>query len=113
MSYERNFGNVTYNVLFNPPLYLVTQIDAPADVATMPIYVDNQGPFGGVAGVTKTIPAGSLRHVDQNIETAYAHFYGLSFQHEVLPALVAKVEYSGSKGRKLYDLADPNKRGRR
>ena len=27
ISYERNFGNVTYNVLFNPPLYLVTTID--------------------------------------------------------------------------------------
>ena len=28
MAYERNFGNVTYNVLFNPPLYLVATIDA-------------------------------------------------------------------------------------
>ena len=26
--YERNFGNVTYNVLFNPPQYLVATIDA-------------------------------------------------------------------------------------
>ena len=34
MAYERNFGNVTYNVLFNPPQYLVATIDAPADVAT-------------------------------------------------------------------------------
>ena len=111
MAYERNFGNVTYNVLFNPPEYLVASIDAPGDVTTMPIFTDNQGPFGGVAGVTKTIPAGTLRHIDQNIETAYAHFWGLSFQHEIGPALVAKVEYSGSAGRKLYDLADPNKRG--
>ena len=30
MSYERNFGNVTYNVLFNPPKYLVASIDAAA-----------------------------------------------------------------------------------
>ena len=28
MGYERNFGNVTYNVLFNPPKYLVASIDA-------------------------------------------------------------------------------------
>jgi outer membrane receptor protein involved in Fe transport len=111
MAYERNFGNVTFNVLFNPPEYLVTQINAPADVPSLPIYVDNQGPFGGVAGVTKPIPAGSLRHVDQNIETAYAHFWGLSFQHEIAPALVGKIEYSGSAGRSLYDLADPNKPG--
>ena len=111
MSYERNFGNVTYNVLFNPPLYLVASLDAPTDVPSMPIYVETAGPFGGVAGVTKTIPSGSLRHIDQNIETAYAHFWGLSFQQQLGSGLVAKVEYSGSKGEKLYDLADPNKRG--
>ena len=111
MGYERNFGNVTYNVLFNPPKYLVASIDAGLDVATMPIFVDNAGPFGGVAGVTKTIPGGSLRHVDQNIETAYAHFYGLSLQKQIGRALTGSVEYTGSSGRKLYDLADPNKPG--
>jgi outer membrane receptor protein involved in Fe transport len=111
MGYERNFGNVTYNVLFNPPKYLVASIDAGVDVATMPIFVDNAGPFGGVAGVTKTIPGGSLRHVDQNIETAFAHFYGLSLQKQIGRALTGSVEYTGSSGRKLYDLADPNKPG--
>ena len=111
MAYERNFGNVTYNVLFNPPLYLVASIDAPTDVATLPIYTETAGPFGGVAGVTKPIPAGSLRHVDQNIETAYAHFFGLAFQHQISSSMVGRVEYSGSLGRKLYDLADVNKRG--
>ena len=35
MGYERNFGNVTYNVLFNPPKYLVASIDAlPMSAAT-------------------------------------------------------------------------------
>ena len=86
MGYERNFGNVTYNVLFNPPQYLVASIDAPDDVATLPIFTDTAGPFGGVAGVTKTIPAGSLRHVDQNIETAYAHFYGAVVPARARPA---------------------------
>jgi outer membrane receptor protein involved in Fe transport len=111
IGYERNFGNVTYNVLFNPPKYLVASIDAGIDVPTMPIYTDNQGPFGGVAGVTKPVPRGSLRHVDQNIETAYAHMYSLSLQREVFANTVASIEYTGSTGRKLYDLADPNKPG--
>lgn len=111
IGYERNFGNVTYNVLFNPPQYLVASIDAPTDVPTLPIYTDPAGPFGGVAGVTKAIPGGSLRHVDQNIETAYAHFYGVSAQREMASGVIASVDYSGSTGRKLYDLADPNKRG--
>jgi outer membrane receptor protein involved in Fe transport len=113
IGYERNFGNVTYNVLFNPPEYLVASIDAPTDVPSMPIFADNQGPFGGVAGVTKPIPRGSLRHVDQNIETAYAHFYSASLQREVFPNTTLSIEYTGSSGRKLYDLADPNKAGAR
>ena len=111
MAYERNFGNVTFNVLFNPPLYAVASIDAGVDVPSMPIFSDPLGPFGGVAGVTKPIPVSSFRHIDQNIETAYAHFYSGSFQRELRPGLSGSVEYTGSSGRKLYDLADPNKIG--
>jgi hypothetical protein len=111
MAYERNFGNVTYNVLFNPPQYLVASLNTPADVASLPIFVDLAGPFGGVAGVTKTIPAGSLRHVDQNIKTAYTHFYGVSMQNSIGTGLTTSIEYNGSSGRKLYDLADVNKNG--
>jgi len=111
IAYDRNFGNVTFNVLFNPPLYLVATIDSPADVTTQPIYVDNGGPFTGTPGVTKTIPAGSLRHVDQNIKTAYSHIYGVSYTRELAGRLTGSIEYNGSTGRNLYDLADVNKRG--
>jgi len=111
IGYERNFGNITFNVLFNPPQYLVATIDAPQDVATLPISVDNLGPFAGTAGVRKVIPAGSLRHVDQNIETAYTHFYGVSFQRQIGSGTYGSIEYNGSTGRNLYDLADVNKRG--
>jgi outer membrane receptor protein involved in Fe transport len=111
MAYERNFGNVTFNTLFNPPKYLVATITAGTDVPSMPIYVDNQGPFGGIAGVTKRIPGGSMRHIDQNIVTAFTHFYSASLQREILPNTTATIEYTGSTGRNLYDLADPNKIG--
>ena len=60
---------------------------------------------------SKTIPAGSLRHVDQNIKTAYAHIYGVAFQKELGRGVTGSVEYNGSSGRNLYDLADINKRG--
>jgi outer membrane receptor protein involved in Fe transport len=112
LAYERNFGNVTYNVLFNPPLYLVATLDAvdlPGGV--QPIFTDNAGPFGGVAGVTKTIPAGSLRHVDQNIKTAYSHIYGVSVTKDIAGLMTGAIEYNGSSGRDLYDLADVNKIG--
>jgi hypothetical protein len=110
ISFNRNFGNVTYNVLFNPPLYLVSTIDSPNDVAFQPVYTDNNGPFAG-SGVTKPIPPGSLRHVDQNITTEYTHLYGVAWQKEVRTGLTASVEYNGSSGRNLYDLADINKVG--
>src|SRR5262249_41725681 len=110
ISYNRNFGNVTYNVLFNPPLYLVSTIDSPNDVAFQPVYTDNNGPFAG-SGVTKRIPPGSLRHVDQNIKTEYTHLYGVAWQKEVRTGVTASVEYNGSSGRNLYDLADINKVG--
>ena len=44
-------------------------------------------------------------------ETAYAHFYGVSFQREFATNFTGSVEHTGSTGRKLYDLADPNKIG--
>jgi outer membrane receptor protein involved in Fe transport len=111
MAYERNFGNVTYNVLFNPPQYLVATIDSPTDLASQPVYVDDGGPFAGVAGVTKKIPAGSLRHIDQNIKTAYTHQYGASLEKQFGGGWAGGIEYNGSSGRRLYDLADVNKRG--
>jgi outer membrane receptor protein involved in Fe transport len=106
MAYERNFGNVTYNVLFNPPLFLTARLDQ-----LQPIQVDNLGPFGGTAGLVRPIPTGSLRHIDQNIKTAYAHIYGLSYTQELRGGVTGSVEYNGSTGRKLYDLADINKAG--
>ncbi len=111
IGFERNFGNVTFNALFNPPNYLVASIVTPADLPVLPIQTDNQGPFGGVAGVRKTIPAGSLRHIDQNIKTASAHFYSLSLQRQMSQNTMVSVEYTGASGRDQYDLADVNKIG--
>ncbi len=108
IGYERNFGNVTFNALFNPPDYLVASIDSPIDIPVQTIQTDNQGPFGGVAGVRKTIPRGSLRHIDQNIKTSYAHFYSLSLQRQLNQNTLASIEYTGSTGRNMYDLADVN-----
>ena len=110
IAYERNFGNVTYNVLQNPPQYLTTQLDSSV-IGAQPIYTDNLGPFGGVPGLVRPIPVGSLRHVDQNIQTAYAHIYGVSFTKELPTGMTGLIEYNGSTGRKLYDLADINKTG--
>lgn len=109
LAYERNFGNVTYNVLFNPPLYVLATLDSTA-VGPQPIFTENLGPFGGTAGITRTIPVAQLRHVDQNIKTAYSHLYGVSFT-KAFGGMTGAIEYNGSTGRKLYDLADINRAG--
>jgi hypothetical protein len=80
-------------------------------VPSQSIALDLAGPFGGIAGVKKTIPSGSLRHIDQNIATAYTHQYGASIQRQLRTDVSASIEYNGSSGRNLYDLSDINRRG--
>ncbi|MGH9800402.1 MAG: TonB-dependent receptor, partial [Blastocatellia bacterium] len=110
IGYERNFGNVTFNVIQNPPGYAVISI-LPADVGgTISIPTDVAGPLSGSSG-SKVLPPVSLRNVDPNIRTAYAHLWSLSVEREVLKNLVVAVDYSGSKGEKLYSLENPNRFG--
>jgi hypothetical protein len=72
MAYERNFGNVTYNVIQNPPNYATVSLTAPADIPSMPIYTDIAGPLGGTG--SKALPVVQLGAVDPNIVNAWAHF---------------------------------------
>jgi hypothetical protein len=100
LSYERNFGNVTYNVIQNPPNYAVVALPG------VPIPLDNLGPFAGTG--TVSLPQTSLRHVDENIKTAYAHFWSAALEHEFYGSVVGSIEYTGSAGRDLYSIADIN-----
>lgn len=104
MAYERNFGNVTFNIIQNPPNYLVLSLTAPGDIPVLPITTNNFGPLSGNTPPTKTIPKGSLRHVREDIVNAYAHFYSLSFEKEMGAGNLFSVAYSGSAGRNLYTI---------
>jgi hypothetical protein len=108
MAYERNFGNVTFNVIQNPPNYAVVSIVAGTDVPSIDITPDNAGPLAGTG--SKLLPRTSLRAINENIVNAYAHLWSLAVERKVFGG-VAAVEYSGSAGRKLYDLTDPNRPG--
>ena len=101
LSYERNFGNVTFNVIQNPPNYAVL------GVSNTPITQDNFGPLAGSSG-TKKLPAVTLRAVDPNIKNAYSEFYSLSLEREVLKNSVVAFEYTGSHGIHLYDIGNTN-----
>ena len=96
IAYERNFGNVTFNVIQNPPNYAVVQI------RDTPIVSTNLGLLSG-PGPQLYRPT-SLRHVDQNIPTAYNQFWSLTLEHELMKDTLISVGYTGSKGTHLYDI---------
>ncbi|MGE0405661.1 MAG: carboxypeptidase regulatory-like domain-containing protein [Candidatus Korobacteraceae bacterium] len=111
IGYERNFNNVTFNTIQNPPNYAVVALQPFVDIpGNIPVSTSNFGPLAG-SGVTVPLPRSSLRHIDQNIRTAYAHFWNLSLEHEWQPGLVMSLAYSGSRGVNLYSLEDPNRVG--
>jgi hypothetical protein len=111
INYERNFGNVTFNVIQNPPAYGVISI-RPTDVGgnPIPITTSNFGPLGQPLG-TVNLPPTSLRAVDPHISTAYAHTYSLAFEQQVAKNTVVSLEYSGSRGVHQYSISDVNLQG--
>lgn len=112
IAYERNFGNVTFNVIQNPPAYAVVTVNAgAAPFVTIPIPTTNFGPLAGNSGTVNLPGRLNIRHVDENIRTAYSHFWSVSFEREIVPRLNVAVDYSASAGRKLYDLTNPNRPG--
>ncbi len=110
LRYERNFGNVTFNVIQNPPAYGVIGVDSSNFGGTpIPITLNNSGPLAGSGG-TITLPVVTLRAVDPNIHNAYAHQYSASYQR-MIGSFTASAEFSGTSGRELYSIANINRRG--
>jgi outer membrane receptor protein involved in Fe transport len=111
ISYERNFGNVTYNTIQNPPAYAVVSLvnqsvnGGKGDVPFMPVYTDTAGPLAGTG--TKALPAVSQRAINQNMKTAYAESFNASIDQAVGKG-VFSVSYAGSHGIHLYDIANIN-----
>ena len=110
IGWEPNFGNVTFNVLFNPPNYGLVTFQTPTDLAQIPIPVANYGPLSGNSG-TKALPRLSLRWVDPYIKTAYAHLWSAAIEHQFGNDVVGAVEYTGSKGVNLYTINTMNAGG--
>ncbi len=110
IGYERNFGNVTYNVLFNPPNYAVVDLIAGTNVPTIPITTANFGPLAGTTG-SAALPPSELRAVEPNIAQAYAHLISASVEHQFGNHMHLEVDYSASIGRNQYDIAATNQPG--
>jgi outer membrane receptor protein involved in Fe transport len=107
ISYERNFGNVTFNAIQNVPNYLSVQI---AGASNGGITTSNFGPFGGSSGSVPIRPS-SLRHINQDIRTAQTQFVSLALERQVTRRTVLALEYSGAHGIHLYDIAAFNSLG--
>jgi outer membrane receptor protein involved in Fe transport len=107
IGYERNFGNVTFNAIQNPPNYAVISLISNVDVNyTMPVYTNNAGPLQGTG--SKALPAVSQRAINQNMKTAYAETWNLGVDRKLSTNSMFSVFYSGSHGVHLYDIANVN-----
>jgi hypothetical protein len=105
ISYERNFGNVTFNSIQNPPAYATPQI---RNLQGLPL--DNLGPFAGSSGTAPLNPT-SPRNVDQNIQVAQTQFYNLTLERRLGTGALLAFEYNGAHGVHLYDIKNINELG--
>ena len=99
ISYERNFNNVTFNVIQNPPNYAVVLLQ------NVPLMNSNFNGYG-TAG-TSYLPNVTLRAVDPNIKPAYASNWSLSVERQ-LKTTTASLSYVGTRGIHNYSIANIN-----
>lgn len=106
ISYERNFGNVTFNVIQNPPNYAVVVLNS-TTANPIPVTNSNSGPLAGASG-SVPLPPTSLRNVDQNIRTSQTQFYSAAIEHQLASGTVVSLQYAGARGIHLYDIKNIN-----
>jgi hypothetical protein len=104
ISYERNFGNVTFNVIQNPPAYAVVVIN------NTKITSSNQGPLAGASG-NVPLPPTSLRNVDEHIRTAQTQFWDAAVDRQLARNTLVSLQYAGARGLHLYDIKNINTQG--
>jgi hypothetical protein len=109
IGYERDFGNVTYNAMFNPPNYgVVDLVSNQGGISQLTLSTNNYAPLSGNPGAKVPIPPVELRALDPHMKTAYDHQYSLSIEHEFMPNVLASIAYSGTRGIHLYSIANEN-----
>ena len=108
LAYERNFNNVTFNVIQNPPNYAVVAFIPAAGEALTPISNDNLGYFAQDNGPVE-LPNTTLRAVDPKIKPAYAQNWNLTIEHQIAGDTLVSVGYIGSRGIHNYTIANINR----
>jgi len=109
INYERNFNNVTFNVIQNPPNYgVVAFTSADNGGSIIPVSTNNYAQFGESTGKVN-MPNVTLRAVDPKIKPAYANNYSLSVEHQFVNTTTASVSYVGTRGIHNYSIANINR----
>jgi len=102
MTYERNFGNVTFNMIQNVPAYGV--LEAFSTPSThVPVTSSNLGPLGQ-PGAPTPLPPVEMRNVNEHINVAQTQFWSLAMERKVARNSLVALEYSGAHGVHLYDI---------
>ena len=108
ISYERNFNNVTFNVIQNPPNYGVVSFTTGDNGGVpIPLSTNNFAQFGTQTG-SKLLPNVTLRAVDPNIKPAYAENWSLSFERQ-FAGTTASISYVGTRGIHNYSISNINR----
>ncbi|HKE04264.1 MAG TPA: carboxypeptidase regulatory-like domain-containing protein [Blastocatellia bacterium] len=107
--YDRNFGNVLFNVIQNPPNYAVLFAGTGNNPAA-PI-IANVDQYAALAALSGQSYSSSARALDPNLRTAYANAWNANIQHDLGEVMVLTIGYAGSNGIKLYSLDNINRRG--
>jgi hypothetical protein len=102
ISYERNFGNITFNTIQNVPNYGTLQIFG-TPTTSVQVTNSNLGPLGA-PGPPQPLPPTELRNVNQNINVAQTQFWSLAVQHQLANSSFIELSYSGAHGVHLYDI---------
>jgi hypothetical protein len=105
ITYERNFGNVTFNIIQNPPN------NATVSISNTPVSVSDIGPLAGGGGTGIPLPPVSPRNVAENIQTAQTQFWGVTLERKLGSKAVVALEYNGAHGLHLYDIKNLNEIG--
>jgi outer membrane receptor protein involved in Fe transport len=105
ISYERNFGNVTFNVIQNVP----GQFNSIFNPNPSGITTSNVGPFAGTG--TKALPNSSLRYVRQDLPTAYTQMWNLAVERQLVGRSVLALEYTGTHSIHQYSIENTNQAG--
>jgi hypothetical protein len=108
--YDRNFGNALFNVIQNPPNYMVvTLYPTLADNARiLPNQFDTLSALSGASTKLKS----SARMMNPDMVTAYSPQWNLTFEHNFFgKGVVGSISYVGANGIKLYSLNNLNQIG--